>query len=171
MSRPRKVIVTEVGPRDGFQIERDFVPTATKIEMINELIDAGLPRIEVTSFVSPRAVPQLADAAEVLAGIDRATGTELIGAGAERQGRRARRRGRGRRALRVRLGVRDPQPQEPQPQHRGIARRLRGGDGDRRRGRHRGARRDRHRVRLPVRGRRAGRAGRPHRAGAFASSA
>jgi len=78
MSRPKKVIVTEVGPRDGFQIEHDFIPTATKIALINGLIDAGVPRIEFSSFVSPRAVPQLADAAEVLAGIDRSRGTELV---------------------------------------------------------------------------------------------
>jgi hydroxymethylglutaryl-CoA lyase len=78
MSRPRKVTVTEVGPRDGFQIEHDFIPTASKIALINELIAAGVPRVEFSSFVSPRAVPQLADAAEVLAGIDRSRGTELI---------------------------------------------------------------------------------------------
>jgi hydroxymethylglutaryl-CoA lyase len=71
MRRPSKVVVTEVGPRDGFQIERDFIPTATKIALINQLIEAGVPRVEFSSFVSPRAVPQLADAAEVLAGIDR----------------------------------------------------------------------------------------------------
>jgi hydroxymethylglutaryl-CoA lyase len=78
MSRPSKVIVTEVGPRDGFQIEHDFIPTATKIALINQLIQAGVPRVEFSSFVSPRAVPQLADAADVLAGIDRSQGTELV---------------------------------------------------------------------------------------------
>jgi hydroxymethylglutaryl-CoA lyase len=72
------VIVTEVGPRDGFQIEHDLIPTATKIALINQLIEAGVPRVEFSSFVSPRAVPQLADAAEVLAGIDRSKGAELI---------------------------------------------------------------------------------------------
>src|SRR5918995_708314 len=77
MTRPSKVTVTEVGPRDGFQIEHDFIPTATKIALINQLIDAGVPRVEFSSFVSPRAVPQLADAAEVLAGIDRSRGTKL----------------------------------------------------------------------------------------------
>jgi hydroxymethylglutaryl-CoA lyase len=74
---PRKVTVTEVGPRDGFQIERDFIPTATKIKLINQLVDAGLPIIEFSSFVSPRAVPQLVDAAEVLAGLDRSKGTRF----------------------------------------------------------------------------------------------
>jgi hydroxymethylglutaryl-CoA lyase len=71
MPRPKKAVVTEVGPRDGFQIEHDFIPTATKIALINQLIEAGVPRVEFSSFVSPRAVPQLADAAEVLAGVDR----------------------------------------------------------------------------------------------------
>ncbi|MGH6920604.1 MAG: hydroxymethylglutaryl-CoA lyase, partial [Geminicoccaceae bacterium] len=70
--------VTEVGPRDGFQIEHDFIPTATKIALINQLIAAGVPRVEFSSFVSPRAVPQLADAAEVLAGIDRSKGAVLV---------------------------------------------------------------------------------------------
>ncbi|HEX6113808.1 MAG TPA: hydroxymethylglutaryl-CoA lyase, partial [Geminicoccaceae bacterium] len=74
---PRRVTVVEVGPRDGFQIEREFIPTATKIELVNQLVDAGLPIIEVSSFVSPRAVPQLADAAEVLAGLDRSRGTKF----------------------------------------------------------------------------------------------
>ena len=73
----RKVTVTEVGPRDGFQIERDFIPTATKIELINQLVDAGLPIIEYSSFVSPRAVPQLADAVEVLQGVDRSKGAKF----------------------------------------------------------------------------------------------
>ena len=78
MARPKKVLVGEVGPRDGLQIEADFIPTATKIELINQLIDAGLPEIEYSSFVSPRAVPQLADAAEVLAGLNRSTGVHLV---------------------------------------------------------------------------------------------
>lgn len=78
MARPKKVLVGEVGPRDGLQIERDFIPTTTKIELINGLIEAGVPEIEYSSFVSPRAVPQLADAAEVLAAIDRSKGTHLV---------------------------------------------------------------------------------------------
>ena len=63
--------ITEVGPRDGFQAERGFIPTARKVEFIDRLIDAGVPRIEATSFVSPRAVPQLADAEEVMRGVGR----------------------------------------------------------------------------------------------------
>ncbi len=75
MKQPQRVEITDVGPRDGLQSEKEFIPTAKKIELINRLIDAGVPRIEATSFVSPRAVPQLADAAEVIAGIDRRPGT------------------------------------------------------------------------------------------------
>jgi hydroxymethylglutaryl-CoA lyase len=74
MSRPHRVTVVEVGPRDGFQMEHAFIPTGTKIEIINRLIDAGIRQFEATSFVSPRAVPQLADAREVVAGIDRRPG-------------------------------------------------------------------------------------------------
>ena len=71
MARPSRVDVVEVGPRDGFQMEKRFIPTATKIEVINRMVDAGLRKIEATSFVSPRAVPQLADAKDVIAGIER----------------------------------------------------------------------------------------------------
>ena len=78
MARPKSVLVGEVGPRDGLQIERDFIPTATKIELINGLIEAGVREIEYSSFVSPRAVPQLADAAEVLAGLDRSKPVHMV---------------------------------------------------------------------------------------------
>lgn len=74
MTQVRKVEVTDVGPRDGLQAEKRLIPAAEKIALINRLIDAGVPRIEATSFVSPKAVPQLADAAEVMAGIDRSKG-------------------------------------------------------------------------------------------------
>ena len=73
----RHVIVTEVGTRDGFQAEAAFIPSAIKAEVINALIDAGVRSIEATSFVSPRAVPQLADAAEVIAAIERKPGVRL----------------------------------------------------------------------------------------------
>ena len=66
---PARVEITEVGTRDGLQAEPQFVPTARKIAFIEGFIAAGLTRIEATSFVSPRAVPQLADAAEVVAGV------------------------------------------------------------------------------------------------------
>ena len=77
MRHPEKAQVTEVGPRDGFQAERGFIPTEQKIEFIDRLIDAGIPRIEATSFVSPRAVPQMADAEEVMRGVDRSRGAVL----------------------------------------------------------------------------------------------
>jgi hydroxymethylglutaryl-CoA lyase len=68
------ITVCEVGPRDGFQIESAFIPTEKKIEIINALFASGIRAMQVTSFVSPRAVPQLADAEAVLAGIDRPEG-------------------------------------------------------------------------------------------------
>lgn len=73
----RHVIVTEVGTRDGFQAEAEFIPTETKAELVNAMIDAGVRSFEVTSFVSPRAVPQLADAAQVMALVDRRPGVRL----------------------------------------------------------------------------------------------
>jgi hydroxymethylglutaryl-CoA lyase len=70
----RRVTVVEVGPRDGLQNERASVSTADKIEFVNRLSAARLPVIEVTAFVSPKWVPQMADASEVLAGIARQAG-------------------------------------------------------------------------------------------------
>ena len=64
---PDRAVITEVGPRDGLQSEPVFVPTKRKIALVQALLDAGLRRFEVTSFVSPRAVPQMRDAAEVMA--------------------------------------------------------------------------------------------------------
>src|SRR5260370_28856704 len=72
---PRRVTVVEVGPRDGLQNESGVVSTADKIHFIDLLSAAGFSAIEATSFVSPRAVPQLADATDVMAGIARAPGT------------------------------------------------------------------------------------------------
>ncbi|MDP1992688.1 MAG: hydroxymethylglutaryl-CoA lyase [Syntrophales bacterium] len=74
MNLPEKVTVVEVGPRDGFQNERPFIPTEKKIEIVNALARAGLKNIQVSSVVHPRAVPQLADAEEVMAKIDRLPG-------------------------------------------------------------------------------------------------
>jgi hydroxymethylglutaryl-CoA lyase len=68
---PKHVTVVEVGPRDGLQNERVVVPTSDKIEFVNRLSAAHLPVIEVTAFVSPKWVPQMADAADVFAGITR----------------------------------------------------------------------------------------------------
>ena len=73
----RKVKVTEVGPRDGFQSEKTILNTDDKIDVINNLIDAGFPRIEVSSFVSPKAIPQLADAATILEKVKRNHETTL----------------------------------------------------------------------------------------------
>jgi hydroxymethylglutaryl-CoA lyase len=75
MKLPKRVTISEVGTRDGFQIEPDWIPTEQKIEVVNRLAEAGLPRIEVTSFVHPRVVPQLQDAEEVMAKIARRPGT------------------------------------------------------------------------------------------------
>jgi hydroxymethylglutaryl-CoA lyase len=73
-----RIYVNDVAERDGFQIEKAFVPTATKIEVVNQLSRTGLHKIEVTSFVSPKAVPALADAGEVLAGIERVPGVVYV---------------------------------------------------------------------------------------------
>jgi isopropylmalate/homocitrate/citramalate synthase len=67
----RDVIVVEVGPRDGLQNEPALIPTSVKIAFVDALTAGGLPVIETTSFVNPKAVPQLADAAEVMTGIRR----------------------------------------------------------------------------------------------------
>ncbi len=72
------LIVQEVATRDGFQIEPVFVETAEKIRLIDALSEAGFSRIEVSSFVSPKAVPALRDAAEVFAGIRRRPGTVYV---------------------------------------------------------------------------------------------
>lgn len=69
--------INEVAPRDGFQIETTFVPTDEKIRLIDALSASGLARIEATSFVSPKAIPALADAAEVVAGIQRRPGVGI----------------------------------------------------------------------------------------------
>jgi hydroxymethylglutaryl-CoA lyase len=74
MTLPRKVKLVEVGPRDGLQNEPVHVPTAVKIELIHQLQDAGLKVIQATAFVSPKWIPQMADGAEVLAGIHRKPG-------------------------------------------------------------------------------------------------
>ena len=75
MKLPARVTICEVGTRDGFQIEPDFIPTEQKIEVVDLLSDAGIPEIEVTSFVHPKVVPQLRDAEEVMARIRRRPGT------------------------------------------------------------------------------------------------
>ena len=74
MNYPPRVKLVEVGPRDGLQNEKQAVPAAVKIELVHRLQDAGLTEIEVTSFVSPKWVPQMADNQEVMAGIERKAG-------------------------------------------------------------------------------------------------
>jgi len=74
MSRPSAVTIVEVGPRDGLQNEAAAVSTADKIGFVDRLGAAGLPVIEVSAFVSPRWIPQMADAGEVFAGITRRPG-------------------------------------------------------------------------------------------------
>ncbi|MBA4503308.1 hydroxymethylglutaryl-CoA lyase [Marinobacterium sp. 3-1745] len=75
---PHRVRVNEVVTRDGFQSEPAFIPTDTKIELINALARLGLHKIEVTSFVSPRAIPNLRDAEEVMSAITRDTDTTYV---------------------------------------------------------------------------------------------
>jgi hydroxymethylglutaryl-CoA lyase len=74
MNLPRRVKLIDVGPRDGLQNEKQPVPAAVKVELVHRLQAAGLKEIEVTSFVSPKWVPQMADNAEVMAGIQRQPG-------------------------------------------------------------------------------------------------
>jgi hydroxymethylglutaryl-CoA lyase len=74
MQTPSRVKLVDVGPRDGLQNEKEPVPAAVKVALVHQLQQAGLKEIEVTSFVSPTWVPQMADNAEVMAAIDRQPG-------------------------------------------------------------------------------------------------
>ena len=74
MTIPSRVKLVDVGPRDGLQNEKQTVPAAIKIELVHRLQEAGLTEIEVTSFVSPKWVPQMADNAQVMAGVQRKAG-------------------------------------------------------------------------------------------------
>ena len=71
---PARVLITEVGMRDGFQFEQTPISTERKLEVLRGLLAAGVSRIQVTSFVHPKWVPQMADAAQVMAGIARKPG-------------------------------------------------------------------------------------------------
>ncbi|HEX4330726.1 MAG TPA: hydroxymethylglutaryl-CoA lyase [Usitatibacter sp.] len=73
-----RLYINDVAVRDGFQIEKAFIPTPTKVEVVNQLSRTGLHKIEVTSFVSAKAVPALADANDVLAGIERVPGVTYV---------------------------------------------------------------------------------------------
>ncbi|MFB4390401.1 MULTISPECIES: hydroxymethylglutaryl-CoA lyase [unclassified Pseudomonas] len=74
----QRIWINEVAPRDGFQIESQIIPTALKVDLINRLSKTGVSKIEVTSFVSPKAIPALADADEVMAAINRPTGVGMV---------------------------------------------------------------------------------------------
>ena len=74
MNIPSRVRLIDVGPRDGLQNEKQPVPAAVKIELVHRLQAAGLKEIEVTSYVSPKWVPQMADNHEVMAGLSRQAG-------------------------------------------------------------------------------------------------
>jgi hydroxymethylglutaryl-CoA lyase len=76
-SLPSTVRIREVGPRDGFQNEPETIPTTEKVRLIDMLSASGLGRIEVTSFVRPDVIPQLADAEEVLAAVRRSEGVSF----------------------------------------------------------------------------------------------
>src|SRR3954465_240754 len=77
MVYPTRVKLVDVGPRDGLQNEKQPVPAAVKVELVRRLQDAGLKEIEVTSFVSPKWVPQMADNADAMAGGERREGVRL----------------------------------------------------------------------------------------------
>jgi len=77
MKLPSRVTIYEVGPRDGLQNEARQVPTPDKIRFIDALVGAGIHDIEITSFVSPKWIPQLADAAEVARGVSRPAGVRM----------------------------------------------------------------------------------------------
>lgn len=74
MTMPQSIVLWEAGPRDGLQNEPGVVPTAIKVELIERLVDCGLRHVEVTSFVSPKWVPQMSDHAEVMARLRRRDG-------------------------------------------------------------------------------------------------
>ena len=76
---PDKVTLVEVGPRDGFQFEKQMIPTEMKVEIINDLVEAGLKHIQVASFVNPARVPQMADAEAVVSRLPESAGVIFSG--------------------------------------------------------------------------------------------
>ena len=82
----KTVEIVEVSPRDGFQSVKPFIPTETKIALIEELAACGFSRIEIGSFVSPKAIPQMADTPEILQRARLPKDLQRDGAGAKRQG-------------------------------------------------------------------------------------
>jgi hydroxymethylglutaryl-CoA lyase len=83
-----EVRIVEVGPRDGFQMERAFIPTALKVSTVDAITAAGAAKLEVTSFVSPKVIPQMADAAEVMAAVVRRPGVTHVALVPNTQGAR-----------------------------------------------------------------------------------
>src|SRR4051812_8981808 len=81
-----QVEIVEVGPRDGLQSEPDVLPTQRKLELVRRLVDAGVRRVEVASFVNPKRVPQMADAEAVLAGVEKRAGVQYVGLVLNRKG-------------------------------------------------------------------------------------
>ncbi len=86
MPLPNRVLLCEVGPRDGFQYEEKFIPTDLKVEIIRGLAESGLPRIQVTSFVHPKWVPQMSDAEDVVAALPEMPGVRYSGLALNRKG-------------------------------------------------------------------------------------
>jgi hydroxymethylglutaryl-CoA lyase len=84
MSLPLEIV--EVGPRDGLQSEPDVLATPVKLELIRRLVDAGVRRVEVASFVNPKRVPQMADAEAVMAGLPQRSDVQYIGLVLNRRG-------------------------------------------------------------------------------------
>ena len=83
---PKRIHISEEGPREGFQFEKGAIPTARKIALIDALSQTGLDHIQIVSFVNPKAVPGMADAEEVVHSITPQTRRRLHGALAQRQG-------------------------------------------------------------------------------------
>ena len=81
-----QVEIVDVGPRDGLQAQPKLLSTADKLELIARLVDAGVKRLEVASFVNPKRVPAMADADAVLAGLPRREGVKYIGLVLNEQG-------------------------------------------------------------------------------------
>ena len=86
MTLPSRVLLCEVGPRDGFQYEDKLISTDLKLEIIRGLAEAGLPRIQVASFVHPKKVPQMADAEDVVASLPSLDGVRYSGLALNRKG-------------------------------------------------------------------------------------
>lgn len=82
----RHIEIVEVGPRDGLQSEPDVVATPVKLELIRRLVEAGVRRVEVASFVNPKRVPQMADAEAVMAGLQRRSDVQYVGLVLNRKG-------------------------------------------------------------------------------------